>query len=211
MSPGVGGVPENEGVGGVPEDEGVRGVPDEKSRLERFSAALQANSAVVLGPLDWEAAAGAAVALVLERAAGAAVAVAVGDPVLVRLGLTARLEDSGAKVLLPSDPAWNDLLPSAGAGVTGAAFGVAATGTVAVPCGVGSPRGVSLVPPAHICLVRASDVVEELGEALGLLSSMPSAVAWISGPSRSADLEMTLTLGVHGPASVDVVVIDDGP
>ncbi|MGH9001503.1 MAG: LUD domain-containing protein, partial [Acidimicrobiia bacterium] len=68
---------------------------------------------------------------------------------------------------------------------------------------------VSLVPPAHICLVRASDVVEDLSEALGLLSSMPSAVAWISGPSRSADLEMTLTLGVHGPGSVDVVVIDD--
>lgn len=178
-------------------------------RLARFAAALNANSAAVLGPLDWEAAAEAAAALALERAAGAAVAVAVGDPVLARLGFTARLEDAGAKVLLPTDPAWGDLLPSAGAGVTGAAFGVAATGTVAVPCGVGSPRGVSLVPPAHICLVRASDVVEDLAEALGLLSSMPSAVAWISGPSRSADLEMTLTLGVHGPASVDVVVIDD--
>jgi L-lactate dehydrogenase complex protein LldG len=180
-----------------------------EDRLARFAAAVSANSAAVLGPLDWEAAAEAAAALALERAAGAAVAVAVGDPVLVRVGLTARLEDAGAKVLLPSDPAWGDLLPSAGAGVTGAAFGVAATGTVAVPCGVGSPRGVSLVPPAHICLVRASDVVEDLVEALGLLSSMPSAVAWISGPSRSADLEMTLTLGVHGPASVDVVVIDD--
>ncbi|HEY3238502.1 MAG TPA: LUD domain-containing protein [Acidimicrobiia bacterium] len=178
-------------------------------RLARFAAALRANSAVVLGPVDWEGAAEAAAALAGERAAGAAIAVATGDPVLARLRFTARLEDAGAKVLLPTDPAWEDLLPSAGAGVTGAAFGVAATGTVAVPCGVGSPRGVSLVPPAHICLVRASDVVEDLSEALGLLSSMPSAVAWISGPSRSADLEMTLTLGVHGPASVDIVVVDD--
>jgi L-lactate dehydrogenase complex protein LldG len=178
--------------------------------LARFAAALSANSAVVLGPLDWAAAAEAATALALERAAGAAVAVATGDPVLTRLGFAAGLDDAGAKVLLPSDPAWGDLLPFAGAGVTGAAFGVAATGTVALPCGAGSPRGVSLVPPAHICLVRASDVVEDLTEALGLLSSMPSAVAWISGPSRSADLEMTLTLGVHGPASVDVVIIDDG-
>jgi len=194
VSPGARGVPENE----VPAD-----------RLERFAAALHANSATVLGPLDWEAGAGAAAALVLERAAGAPVAVAVGDPILARLGFTARLEQAGVKVLLPSDPAWGDVLPSAGAGVTGAAFGLAATGTVAVPCGPGSPRGVSLVPPAHICLVRASDVVEDLSEALGLLSSMPSAVAWISGPSRSADLEMTLTLGVHGPASVDVVIIED--
>lgn len=178
-------------------------------RLARFAAALTANSAEVVGPLGWEAAAETAAALALERAAGAAVAVATGDPVLTRLDFTTRLADAGAKVLLPSDPAWSDLLPSAGAGVTGAAFGVAATGTVAVPCGVASPRGVSLVPPAHVCLVRASDVVEDLAEALGLLSSMPSAVAWISGPSRSADLEMTLTLGVHGPGSVDVVVVDD--
>ncbi len=178
-------------------------------RLERFAAALTANSAAAVGPLAWEAAGQAALALALDRAAGAAVAVATGDPVLVRLGFVARLEEAGAKVLLPSDPAWADLLPSAGAGVTGAAFGVAATGTIAVPCGVASPRAVSLVPPAHICVVRASDVVEDLSEALGLLSSMPSAVAWISGPSRSADLEMTLTLGVHGPASVDIVLVDD--
>ncbi len=178
-------------------------------RLARFAAALSANSAEVVGPLEWEAAAETASGLALERAAGAAVAVATGDPILTRLDFAVRLEGAGAKVLLPSDPAWSDLLPSAGAGVTGAAFGVAATGTVAVPCGAGSPRGVSLVPPAHICLVRASDVVEDLAEALGLLSSMPSAVAWISGPSRSADLEMTLTLGVHGPGSVDVVVVDD--
>lgn len=197
-----GGTPNPNAPGGTPN-------PGAGDRLERFGAALRANEATVVGPLDWEAAAGTALALTLERAAGAAVAVATGDPVLTRLGFTARLEDAGAKVLLPEDPAWAELLPSAGAGVTGASFGVAATGTVAVPCGVGSPRGVSLVPPAHICVVRASDVVEDLSEALGLLSSMPSAVAWISGPSRSADLEMTLTLGVHGPASVDVVLVDD--
>ncbi|MGH9041249.1 MAG: LutC/YkgG family protein [Acidimicrobiia bacterium] len=184
---------------------------DRDDRLARFAVALTTNSAEVVGPLDWEAAAEAAVALALDRAAGAAVAVATGDPILTRLGLAARLEAAGAKVLLPADPGWAHDLPSAGAGVTGAAFGVAATGTVAIPCGTGSPRGVSLVPPAHICLVRTSDVVEDLSEALGLLSSMPSAVAWISGPSRSADLEMTLTLGVHGPASVDVVVIEDDP
>jgi L-lactate dehydrogenase complex protein LldG len=181
-----------------------------KDLLARFATALTANSAAVVGPLEWEPAVEAATALARERAAGAPVAVATGDPVLARLGFVARLEAVGVKVLLPSDPAWADLLASAGAGVTGAAFGVAATGTVAVPCGVGSPRSVSLVPPAHICLVRSSDVVDDLAEAIGLLSSMPSAVAWISGPSRSADLEMTLTLGVHGPASVDVVVIDDG-
>ncbi|MGH9040959.1 MAG: hypothetical protein ACRDZ3_12075, partial [Acidimicrobiia bacterium] len=99
---------------------------DRDERLSRFAAALAANSAAVVGPLAWDPAAERATALALERAAGAPVAVAVGDPVLARLGFAARLEDAGAKVLLPTDPAWADLLPSAGAGVTGAAFGVAA-------------------------------------------------------------------------------------
>jgi L-lactate dehydrogenase complex protein LldG len=68
---------------------------------------------------------------------------------------------------------------------------------------------VSLVPPAHVCLLRAGDLVEDLAEALARLDSLPSGLVWISGPSRSADLEMTLTLGVHGPASVDVVIVHD--
>lgn len=179
--------------------------------VERFRAALVANSARPHGPLSAGAAGDLAVDLALERAGGRPVAVATGDPVLARLALPARLEVAGAEVLLPGDPSWSELLASAGAGVTGAAFGLAATGTVAVTCGPGAPRGVSLVPPAHVCLVRGSDVVEDLAEAIGLLSSLPSALAWVSGPSRSADLEMTLTLGVHGPASVDVVIIEDAP
>lgn len=180
-------------------------------RVERFRAALAAIAARPHGPLPLGAAGDLAVELALERAGGGPVAVATRDPVLASLALPARLEAVGAEVLVPGDPSWTELLPSAGAGVTGAVFGLAATGTVAVTCGPGAPRAVSLVPPAHICLVRGSDVVEDLAEAIGLLFSLPSAVAWVSGPSRSADLEMTLTLGVHGPASVDVVIIDDTP
>ncbi len=177
--------------------------------VERFGAALTANSAQAHGPFPVEAALDAAVGLALERAGGRPVAVATGDPLLAPLDLPARLEAAGAEVLLPEDPAWSTAVAEAGAGMTGSVFGLAATGTVGVTCGPGAPRAVSLVPPAHVCLLRTGDLVEDLAEALSRIASLPSALVWISGPSRSADLEMTLTLGVHGPASVDVVIVED--
>jgi len=181
--------------------------------LERFREAMTANSARVHGPFPDDVAGQAVAKLALERADGRAVAVSIADPVVAQLDLAARLATAGAEVLVPTDRDWREALASAGAGVTGAAFGLAATGTVAVPSGPGSPRATSLVPPAHVCLVRTADVVEDLAEALerfaALPSGLPSALAWVSGPSRSADLELILTLGVHGPASVDVVLVDE--
>ena len=182
-------------------------------RLERFRAAMTDNSARVHGPFPADAAGAVAADLARVRARGRAVAVSIADPLVARLALPARLAAAGVEVLLPDDPSWREALASAGAGVTGATFGLAATGTVGVPCGPGSPRATSLVPPAHVCLVRSADVVEDLAEALARLSTLPEALpsglAWVSGPSRSADLELTLTLGVHGPASVDVVLVDE--
>jgi L-lactate dehydrogenase complex protein LldG len=175
--------------------------------VERFRAALTANSARVHGPLAVEAALDAAVGLALERTAGRPVAVATGDPGLARFDLPSRLVAAGADVLLPQDAAFSRALAGAGVGLTGSVFGLAATGTVGVTCGPGAPRAVSLLPPAHLCLVRTADLVEDLAEALGRMRSLPSALTWVSGPSRSADLEMTLTLGVHGPASLDVVIL----
>jgi L-lactate utilization protein LutC len=179
--------------------------------VERFRAALTANSAQVHGPFPPEAAADAAVGLAFQRAGGRPVAVAAGDPVLAPFDFPSRLEAAGAEVLVSeardTRDTWLEALAGAGAGMTGSIVGLAATGTVGVACGPGAPRGVSLVPPAHVCLVRAGDLVEDLAEALARVLPLPSGLVWVSGPSRSADLEMTLTLGVHGPASVDVVIV----
>ncbi|HWS46659.1 MAG TPA: LUD domain-containing protein, partial [Acidimicrobiia bacterium] len=69
-----------------------------------------------------------------------------------------------------------------------------------------------LVPPAHVCVVRTADVVDTLADALARLaataSDLPSALTFVGGPSRTGDLEMILTLGVHGPRTVDVVLVD---
>ncbi len=56
--------------------------------------------------------------------------------------------------------------------------------------------------------VRVDDVVAELGDAIDRLGTdLPSAVMWVGGPSRTSDLEMRPTFGVHGPRSVDVILV----
>lgn len=99
--------------------------------------------------------------------------------------------------------------------MTGAALGVAATGSLLLAAGPRSPRAVSLLPAVHVCLVCASDVVADLASAFASLpagaAGPPSALTWIGGPSRTGDLEMRTTIGVHGPRVVDVVIVDGGP
>lgn len=184
--------------------------PDGLSLLDRFAAALRANAGFCHGPFAPDAAADVAARLAAERAAGRPVAVAAGDALVVGLGIPARLGQLGARLLLPDDHRWPTEIASAGAGVTGAVRGLAATGTVAIACGPRSPRSVSLLPRAHVCLLAATDLTVDLSAGLASLTALPSALTWISGPSRSADLEMKITLGIHGPASLDVVVIAAG-
>jgi L-lactate dehydrogenase complex protein LldG len=188
--------------------------------VARFAEALTAVGGTAHGPLPVEEALELAVELCRERAGGAAVALSTGDPLIGRLGVAERLAAAGLDVLIPDDVFWRERLAEAGVGVTGAVAGVAASGTVGVACGPGAPRATSLVPPAHICLVMRGTMVEDLAEALRrctpvaaagpmTATDLPSGLVWVSGPSRSADLELVLTVGVHGPGSVDVIVVDE--
>jgi L-lactate dehydrogenase complex protein LldG len=97
-----------------------------------------------------------------------------------------------------------------GAEISHAAYGLADTGSV-VLLSSDEPRSRSLLPWRHVTVVRAESIVgglEELFEALG--TDLPSSVAIITGPSRSADIEQKLAVGVHGPGEVHVVIVD-GP
>ncbi|MCL6521514.1 MAG: lactate utilization protein [Firmicutes bacterium] len=98
-------------------------------------------------------------------------------------------------------------------GVTGAAWAAAETGTLALYSGEATGRLVSLLPEAHLALLRRSRLVATLADGFRLLAGeagrrgdLPSAVNLVSGPSRSADIEGELTTGVHGPARVAVVL-----
>ena len=182
--------------------------------FERFSEALRTVGGTPHGPLPLDEALDLLVTLCRERAAGGPVALSTGDPLVEKLAVREHLEAAGLPVLSPDDVFWRERLAEVGVGVTGAVAALAASGSVGIACGPGAPRATSLVPPAHVCLVLSGTVVEDLAEALGRYApasgtaALPSNLVWVSGPSRSADLELVLTVGVHGPGSVDVIVVD---
>ena len=95
------------------------------------------------------------------------------------------------------------------AGITGALAGIAETGTLVIHSGNGRPLTASLLPEVHIAILRASDIEENLPKVFELrkIESYESVVL-VSGPSRTADIEMTLTIGVHGPGELHVFLLD---
>ena len=93
--------------------------------------------------------------------------------------------------------------------LTGSTLAIAETGTVVLQNVAGQGRrAVTLVPDYHLCLVRGEDVVETVPEAMDRLRVTSSfATTFVSGPSATADIEMTRIKGVHGPRYLDVILI----
>lgn len=97
-------------------------------------------------------------------------------------------------------------------GVMTAAFcGVADSGTIVLHHGATEGRRViSLLPDWHLCVLYASQVVETLPEYFDRCEKAPVLATYISGPSATADIEMTRIKGVHGPRFLHVIVVNDG-
>jgi len=95
-------------------------------------------------------------------------------------------------------------------GITGAFCAIAETGTLMTMSGRDTPSTVSLLPETHIAVVTKSRIVRGMEEAWQLMREEvgrpPRAVTFISGPSRTADIEQTVTLGAHGPYRVHIVL-----
>jgi L-lactate dehydrogenase complex protein LldG len=96
-------------------------------------------------------------------------------------------------------------------GITSADYGIAESGTVALLAAPGRGRAVSLLPPVHIAVLRSSDIVYELSELFERVDKergdLPSALTFITGPSRTADIELVLTVGVHGPKYLYLILV----
>lgn len=95
------------------------------------------------------------------------------------------------------------------AGITRAQAGIAETGTLVLDSSVEQNRLVSLVPPVHVAILDASRIYATLGETLSALQNgaeVSPAITFITGPSRTADIELTLAIGVHGPQEIYVII-----
>ena len=99
-------------------------------------------------------------------------------------------------------------------GITGAFCAIAETGTLMTLSGPQTPSAVSLLPETHVAIVGKSRIVRGMEEAWNLMRAerreLPRAVNFISGPSRTADIEQTVTLGAHGPYRVHIILVADG-
>nr|MDQ3007371.1 LUD domain-containing protein [Chloroflexota bacterium] len=98
--------------------------------------------------------------------------------------------------------------PTIRAGVTKAICGLADTGSILEADGEGRSLHASLLPEIHIALLRESEILPSLDQGVHLMRETKSAV-FITGPSRTADIEMSLTIGMHGPGEVHVFLVDD--
>ena len=106
-------------------------------------------------------------------------------------------------------------------GITGADYAIAETGSVIVLPRRGLSRLVSVVPPVHVAIVRPRDIIGTLDDLFALRrlefhqngesgnADMGSYLNFITGPSRTADIEQTIVVGVHGPREVHMVLMDE--
>lgn len=107
-----------------------------------------------------------------------------------------------------ADGSRSDLFKSE-VGITSAQAGIAETGTLVLDSSAERNRLVSLVPPTHIAILAASRIYQTLTETLAALQSgdeVSPAITFITGPSRTADIELTLAIGVHGPQELYVII-----
>jgi L-lactate dehydrogenase complex protein LldF len=115
---------------------------------------------------------------------------------------TAHFAQAGLRLVRSADP-------SVKAGLTGCACAVAETGTLVLSSKAGQPLSASLLPEIHVAVVQKPQILSTLEEALQLDEvRRTSATVLITGPSRTADIEMTLTIGVHGPRELIVYIVE---
>jgi L-lactate dehydrogenase complex protein LldG len=99
---------------------------------------------------------------------------------------------------------------TADVGLTGADIALAETGSVILKMNAGQSRLVSLLPPVHIVMLPTSKIVPDIFSWMSnRMGDMPSQLVIISGPSKTADIEQTLVIGVHGPKRLIVILYDD--
>jgi L-lactate dehydrogenase complex protein LldG len=184
--------------------------------VENFRRELEALSGYVYTPADPEA----AIKTVLEilRRHQADRIMAWDEAYLAAPGIGAALAEAGISIedsFIPTKEGAERAerlarLDGVVVGLTGAEAGLADTGTIALINGPGQGRLASLLPPVHIALLPTRKLYSSLPSYLAAnpeTNTAGSNLVFIAGPSRSGDIELALSIGVHGPGEVHVILV----
>ena len=104
-------------------------------------------------------------------------------------------------------------------GITGANVAIAETGSIVIVSNEGNGRLVSTLPPIHVAILGIEKVVATMEDATAILRVLSKSgtgqrvttyISYITGPSRTADIELSMTVGVHGPKEVHIILLDNG-
>lgn len=173
-----------------------------QEREKRFFAALEKLNVKTHRATSGDDARAYAEALIAGRAA-----VASNSPVLAQCGVHSLANVASG---FDSSERLREACASANLGITCADYALADTGTLVMLSSQEEARMISLVPPAHLAIVPRERVLTGLDELFTLLpkpAARSSSMVFITGPSRTADIEQILVRGVHGPGEVHVVLL----
>jgi L-lactate utilization protein LutC len=187
----------------------VASVAHRAELVSTFARELQAVSGRFLGSLSVEQAAASVAALARDHAAKSA---AIGEGVVTKMSLfSAALEAAGCTLMKPHGidkghendrAAMIEQFANCDIGIAEAHFAIASTGTFAVMTAEARPSSLTLLPPISVIIVNVDRVVPNLAAAIaafGVDAISTNRVSFITGPSRTADIEKRIVMGVHGP------------
>lgn len=196
----LGDVPRSEGPEDVPVERGyVRSEPDRRAVLvERFIERVAEYKAHVLRVASAE----------LPGAIASALAARGIQRLVVPQGIPAEWLPPGIRALA-DDRLSHEVLDGSDGVLTTCALGIAQTGTIVLDGGPGQGRrALTLLPDYHLCVVRDDQIVGNVPEAVAQLRAVANRpITWISGPSATSDIELNRVEGVHGPRTLEVVVV----
>ncbi len=170
----------------------------------RFRQRAAAQACTLDAVADWAAAPEAVRAFLAQQA--------LGGPLVATPDL-ARLAWAGAGLA----PRYGAAVDADQVGISSCFCAIAETGTLMLLSGAQTPATVSLLPEAHIALVEVARIVPTMEAAFARLRAehvpvrgqLPRAVNFVSGPSRTGDIEQTIVLGAHGPCQVHLILIGE--
>ncbi len=189
--------------------------------VEQFAKALSAVGGRVHRPTDDAAARDEIVSIALDH--NARRVAWIDSPALDGLGLSEALARAGVEVRRVDFADWvngegdadkarralREFLASADLAIGGAQYAIAETGSLVLLASAGNPRSATNLPPVHVAVIRPAQIVSTLFDLTSRLrddAARAGCIIFVTGPSRTSDIEQISTIGVHGPMELHVVV-----